>query len=610
MSNEKYYKEQIRNRMLKFAAAFWGVKKAENFDPIVKLLIESLANEMYMLGDDFSNIETRLLEKTARMLTPGILIAPSPAHAVIHGTPIEVSYPLNKDAGTYYDTNNPGADNDEISTISLYPSCNTLLRKGDVKFLLYDDLLYQVDRSLNKTMAARINKRTDPYTVWLGLELDEQISNLKDLSFYLELPNVTDSYEFLYLLSCTEWFIQGKRISMRRGIYETEQTYANEAMSFFSNYELINAIDREITDLYKNNFLTIDEDVYVTEKELFPKEFFEEIPEAVLGKIKERMIWIKIVFPSHFISEILEDLHIGINVVPVENKQLQEFIMTIEDTFGVIPLMTGPNEYLLSVHSVKDSKGQLYHELSYNNSDDEKRYGTYSIRKGGCERFDARSAKELLEYLSNMLDDETNAFGTIQSVKLRAISQQMALLLAQMKEISDNIHEHRSTPYYLMIDQAKNREQITVKYWVTNCESANGLLAGMVLSPNKNTFLDPQELVLITSTYGGKQEPKNEDRINLYKYELTSRGRILTNDDIANFCRKELGELLKDIRIGNGVEVSKLPNEGLVRTKDIRIQIETTRMEPVLAEQLKKDLKTKLIERSPDTFNYRIFIER
>ena len=30
MSTEKYNKEQIRNRMLKYAAAFWGIKKAEN----------------------------------------------------------------------------------------------------------------------------------------------------------------------------------------------------------------------------------------------------------------------------------------------------------------------------------------------------------------------------------------------------------------------------------------------------------------------------------------------------------------------------------------------------------------------------------------------------
>ena len=54
MSTEKYNKEQIRNRMLKYAAAFWGIKKAENFDPVVKLLLEALSNEIYMLGEDFT----------------------------------------------------------------------------------------------------------------------------------------------------------------------------------------------------------------------------------------------------------------------------------------------------------------------------------------------------------------------------------------------------------------------------------------------------------------------------------------------------------------------------------------------------------------------------
>ena len=45
MSMEKYNKEQIRNRMLKYAAAFWGIKKAENFDPVVKLMLEALSND-------------------------------------------------------------------------------------------------------------------------------------------------------------------------------------------------------------------------------------------------------------------------------------------------------------------------------------------------------------------------------------------------------------------------------------------------------------------------------------------------------------------------------------------------------------------------------------
>ncbi|MCS2282381.1 hypothetical protein NXW50_30925, partial [Bacteroides thetaiotaomicron] len=44
----------------------------------------------------------------------------------------------------------------------------------------------------------------------------------------------------------------------------------------------------------------------------------------------------------------------------------------------------------------------------YPAKDSTESYGTYSIRKGGCERFDSRSAKELLGYLSDLLDDETH----------------------------------------------------------------------------------------------------------------------------------------------------------------------------------------------------------
>ena len=51
MSTEKYNKEQIRNRMLKYAAAFWGIKKAENFDPVVKLLLEA-ASRCEQAGPD------------------------------------------------------------------------------------------------------------------------------------------------------------------------------------------------------------------------------------------------------------------------------------------------------------------------------------------------------------------------------------------------------------------------------------------------------------------------------------------------------------------------------------------------------------------------------
>ena len=167
MSMEKYNKEQIRNRMLKYAAAFWGIKKAENFDPVVKLMLEALSNELYMLGEDFTAIETRLLEKTARILTPDILTSALPAHGVVHASPIEPGYLITKESGMYYE-NDLLTQKLSAGSISFYPACDTLLHKADVKYMVCDDILYQVDHTLSKTMIARTETRTPARTVWLA----------------------------------------------------------------------------------------------------------------------------------------------------------------------------------------------------------------------------------------------------------------------------------------------------------------------------------------------------------------------------------------------------------------------------------------------------------
>lgn len=254
--------------------------------------------------------------------------------------------------------------------------------------------------------------------------------------------------------------------------------------------------------------------------------------------MQDRLVWLKIQFPAHFTAEVMDELQAGINIVPVENKLLREQVSTLEDTFRVIPLRTENHESLLSVHSVKDSDGKSYHELLYPEGNSKAGYGTYSIRKGGCERFDSRSAKELLCYLLDLLDDETHAFGSVSSIKLQALATQMEQLVAQMKQTADNMNEFRETPYYLMIDQLTGKGQVTVKYWTTNCEIGNQIQAGVDLSPNTNTYLEPRTLALVSTTYGGKQAPKNRERIDIYKYGFISHGRVLTQNDIISFCKK------------------------------------------------------------------------
>ena len=610
MSIEKYNKEQIRNRMLKYAATFWRIKKAENFDPVVKLLLEALAHEMYMLGEDFTAIETRLLEKTARILTPGILTSPFPAHGIVHASPVEPVYLITRESGMYYESDSLIR---KLSTgsISFYPACDTLLHKADIRYMVCNDLLYRIDHTLEKTMIARTESRMTPRTVWLGLAVDESITDLRNFSFYLDFPNLTENYEYLFLLPCTEWSVKGEQVVMQRGIYEKDDTQDNPIRAFFQNYDAMFLIDKEIMEIYNKHFLSVQQSFPLDDscKETLPEELYPCFKEAVREKMQDKLVWIKIQFPAHFTAEVMDELQAGINIVPVENKLLSEQVTSLEDTFRVIPLRTDNYDSLLSVHSVKDSDGKSYHELLYPEGNSKSGYGTYSIRKGGCERFDSRSAKELLCYLLDLLDDETHAFGSVSSIKLQALATQMEQLMAQMKQAVDNLNEFRETPYYLMIDQVSGKSQVTVKYWTTHCEIGNQIQAGVDLSPNATTYLDPRTLALISTTYGGKQAPQNRERIDIYKYGFISHGRVLTQNDIISFCKKELGELLVRTEIKNGVEISPMPSEGLIRTKEVRLILKEKLDDPSQEKQMKDNLRTKLSACSPDTFNYRIFIE-
>ena len=88
MQDINFSKETIKNRMFKRVAALWEIKNIDNLDPVVKLMIEGLAGEIFKLSGEMKNIETRILEKLARALTPANMISVRPAHAIMRARAI------------------------------------------------------------------------------------------------------------------------------------------------------------------------------------------------------------------------------------------------------------------------------------------------------------------------------------------------------------------------------------------------------------------------------------------------------------------------------------------------------------------------------------------
>ena len=75
-------KDAIRQQMFQHIASHWDISSIDELDPIVLLLIESLASELYTVRQELSDSNLRILEKIAGLLTPSAMIFPKPAHAV------------------------------------------------------------------------------------------------------------------------------------------------------------------------------------------------------------------------------------------------------------------------------------------------------------------------------------------------------------------------------------------------------------------------------------------------------------------------------------------------------------------------------------------------
>ena len=140
-------------------------------------------------------------------------------------------------------------------------------------------------------------------------------------------------------------------------------------------------------------------------------------------------------------------------------------------------------------------------------------------------------------------------------------------------------------------------------------ELANGIRIGQSLNPQESMFGDVEPAVLVTPTLGGMPPPSENERITRFKYILGSRNRVVTNNDIRNFCLVELSDVISDVYVEKGVVKSETPGEGLLRTIDMHLVPIYKMEDQKQRKQIVDTLYDHLMEHSPMTFNYRIIID-
>lgn len=608
MNEQKYNKENIKDRMLKTVMHFWGIDKTESLDPLVSLLIEALSSEIYTLSNEVATIEARLLDKLAEILIPGTKTTALPAHAIACTQPIDAEYVLKKGSSVFYEDFNFNRKN-KVKSMYFTTICDTHLKRGTVRYMIYNGICISLDKNMSKNIIERLTIPDSASTVWMALDMDHSIDTLKDLSFYLDFPNLNNRSEYSRLLPFTAWSVNGQDIKIRTGL-ETAETGKHELMKRLSQYDTVNQIDRDICNLYNSKFISIDDDCRL-KRIKYPLELENFITSSI--KLTEEfctpLLWIRIQFPPVFLSEILEDITININAFPIVQKLQKSINVKLDELTNIIPLITNDNEYFLSVNSVKDAHGRHYLELS-DKEDMGERQGSYSIRHGGCERFDTRDARDYLVRLLDLLNEESATFSSIFKGKNKELTEEMFNLINRMKLNVSDIAEKREMTNYLIMDTPAVGEVIISKYWVTNGANANGIKSGLKLAPGLGVEIQPLFTFLVTNTTGGKQPLSPQEKIGRFKNTLISRDRIITSEDIKDFCLMEYPDIITDVNVQRGLAQSGKPQGGLTRTIDVYIYTNGRAMNEMDKDNLYWNLSSKLRTRSPETFNYRLFIDK
>ncbi|WP_163217099.1 type VI secretion system baseplate subunit TssF [Bacteroides sp. 224] len=603
MRQNTYTKESIKARMFKRVAALWNIRNTDMLDPVVKLLIEVLASEIFKLSGELNDVEDRVVEKLASAFTPSHMMAASPAHAIAHARALEGRFEIPSDAEFVY--KDPHfIQKHNLRKLSFTPTITVPVINGDVAALISLGKYYEVSPRSGREHTANGIRQSPLYThtAWIGLEVSKEVESLKDICFYFDFPLLDSTENYLRLINHSKCYSRKKKLAITSGLPSDSTD-----VGVFGLFDPIRHLNDEISGKYHNHFITLTEDIQTSDlkREAVPEEIVHLFDEGTINKLRDDLIWLKIVFPPAFDDTALSQMTVHINCFPVANVYKKQTSVTATQLSSIIPIEKEYNEYYLFMNSVIDSHNNLYKQVQ--NHDDNNVAGTYMIRRGGSERFNSLNARDFLERLLDLYRDESIAFSSIDR-DISTTSQSLIEHLSQFeKKLESYDNDAELTSYLILSSDISTRIKLTMRYCLTNGAIANHIRSSEMLEIPQISDINPASITLMTATRGGRKSPPESTRKDIYKYLLTTRDRIYTKDDIRMFCKCYYGDCFENVRIEDSYEVSSKPKQGFVKTMNIILEGTKERFltDPEL---LKRDIYSGLTQRSPEDFEYKIVI--
>lgn len=267
-----------------------------------------------------------------------------------------------------------------------------------ISYIVTGNTAFSVEDNLQKNVLINArNAHPHKNDIWIGLQLNKEIDTIDKLRFYFDIRNSENRYQLQSILQLSKWTINNNEIKTIKGVVYEGNDENQKRSTVFDEYDVMHVIEQEVQQLYDNQFITLSDKQHKIKvkdnKKVYPEEFNELFSASDLVKFKKEQLWLRISSTTFIDERVMFDLSVALNAFPVVNRFLQNRSHRFKGITNIVPLKTEPGEYFLCVKSLKDLKGKAYVQIPFA-QDHAAEIGTYSIRKGGVERFDTRSARE------------------------------------------------------------------------------------------------------------------------------------------------------------------------------------------------------------------------
>ncbi|MFZ4861469.1 type VI secretion system baseplate subunit TssF [Sphingobacterium sp. Mn56C] len=618
MINEKttaYSKEAIKERMLRNAVKIWGLKSSDNMDPLVSLLIDAFAMEIFKVNHEIQNADSRVLEKLAKLLTPSIYTHPQPGHALAYCYPNDSIMELPAYSEFFIKKQIPSfkkSEPDNQVDIHFTPVDKVRLVKMKTAVMITAGCYFTFTEGSCKTVLAKLPSTTlRPNKIMLGIDATDFSGDHFPTKLALYCTNPTHGYiDFVYkLLPFISVTAAGELLEVTAGLSYCTQKSTAGYLEIFSENSLQKLLEENIKNTYKDKFIEISGLKASLLTGLLPPSlhFMHDLREAMAGIEGKQMLWLEMEFPPQYTHDILAGFSFSLNAFPIYNRKWKSKEYALNVMADNIPMSTAVGEHFLFVDKVEDNFGHVYSEIPFQNTKEVDVTGQFTVRKGGMERFNDRNALDMTANLLELTRDEVSAFGVLDRDKvveaIRKMTNQMRVLDKRVSQAEKTTMQEIN---YAIVSPFADTEYLKAAYWVSNCTLANNIPMGTCFTqPRITEVITNQSITLLTPTTGGNEAQKGTNAIQAYKYALTTRNKLISMEDIKSFCFLLVADDIAEIQVKRGTIISSKPKEGFIKTIEVEITPKAyNRMGTRYWNNLAETLKHQIMLRGIDGIEY------